>query len=123
MKETAKKVIGVATTLKFWAAIGVSIVGIYTTASFFGADLPRPAWSQEVEDIADDVIDLDIIVTEGELENKTLRLYQNQREQTIYRDEVKPVPDFLLEEQTTLEAKKSKLESRLRILRDKAAKR
>lgn len=123
MKNAAKKVAGLASNIKFWAVLVAGVVTIYSGAAYFGVNLPRVAWSSEVRVVEADLLTLDITVTEREFKNVTLLFYQNQREQTKYRDNSKPVPDFLLNEQTLLETERNRLENRLRNLRDRAAKR
>lgn len=103
------------------AAALATLVGIYGGLAFFGIDLPRPAWSGELKKVESQVVNLGIQVSERELEDTNLRYYMNRREQKWYSNEGTRIPDFLLEEQATLETKRSRLESQLEKLRKRAA--
>ncbi len=95
------------------AAALVLLAGVATTLD---VPVPKPAWKSDVESALRYAQDVDRLATEQALESIQLRLYRNLSEQDQWRSQGKRVADYLLEEQATLEAKKRRLERRLRAL-------
>ncbi len=94
-----------------------AVLSMAAVATLLGVkDVPRPAWSNEMEQVAGDLIELDSRVTSQQLDDIKTQYYQNQREQREY--EVEPVPDYLIEEQIELERLQNELEHRLKELRE-----
>jgi hypothetical protein len=61
-----------------WAGIIGSLTAIYSGLLAFGIDLPRPAWSNEVEELRKGLVKVRLRVSEQELEEARTKLYQNK---------------------------------------------
>lgn len=93
----------------------VSVAGAFAVLEI---EFPRPAWSNELQELAENVIELDNVISSQQLDDTKLRLYQNQREQRLWKDESGTIPDFLINEKVLLERKIDNLENRLEKLRN-----
>lgn len=99
--------------------VATGIVAVAGAAAVFGLkEVPRPAWSSEMQSIAGNLIELDSRVTAQQLEAAKLRYYQNLREQAEFNGHL--VPDYLIEEQVQLEQLIDELEIRLEKLRNQS---
>ena len=104
------------TNNKGWSAVIAIAAGIITLSSaltIFGVDTPRPAWSSELRVAEMKIMELESVITSQQLNDTTLRLYQNLREQQQYKNQQQKVPNFLLQEQPKLEIQKRSLERKL----------
>jgi hypothetical protein len=102
--------------LSWTVATATGIVAISGALAVIGVDTPRPAWASELQIAEAKIQELDSIITSQQLEDTTLRLYQNLREQNIYKREDDDIPNYLLEEQSDLEIRKFELEKRLDLI-------
>ena len=86
------------------------VIMVYSTATFFGANLPKPAWSSDIEQIRGDVDDLSYTILQGR--------YLDVQDKLVYaKNQLKVVtdPDYL----TILRSQNNRLE--LQLLNIKAA--
>jgi hypothetical protein len=105
--------------LALLGSTAATIVAVSGALAVFGIQTPRPAWSSELVLVEAKILELDNIITSQQLNDITLRLYQNLREQNNYTRSGEEIPAFLLQEQPTLEIQKRMLEQRLdRIFED-----
>lgn len=98
------------------ATIG-GVVTIYSSAAYFGADLPRPAWSSELiaqlEQRDDDRLDFLLYKRKDTKRD----WYENQQQQLKFSTEEKP--KWLLDEQNILEEDLKQMESEIKALEQK----
>lgn len=105
-----------------WAgSVASAIVAIAAALALFNVPVPRPVWASELQMVEGKLLELDNIITTDQLDDVTLRLYQNLREQNRYERIGDEIPDLLLQEQSTLEGRKRMLENRLEIILEESS--
>lgn len=104
-----------AISTKFMTISGIAsgIVAIAGVFALLDIEIPRPAWAGEVRELNAKVLEIESTVTSQQLDDAKLRLYQNQREQIEWQQEIGTVPEFLLNEQVLLERKVDNLQDTL----------
>ncbi len=96
------------------ATIAGAIVSVAAAFAVFGVeDVPRPAWSGELRELAGEVIELNSRVTAQQLDDAKLRWFRNHSLQLEH-----PGDATLQQEQVDLERRIDDLEDRLGELRD-----
>lgn len=94
-------------------SVAGALTAIAGAFAVFGVPVPRPAWAAELKQVEQKILEIDNIITSEQLDETTLRLYRNIREQQIYINRGEDIPDFLLSERSTLEGRQRVLQLRL----------
>ncbi len=95
------------------AAVGLTAIGGVAVGVGLDRLLPVLVTEPDLVEVQSQLDDVDTRQTTKSLRDTRLMIYQNLAAQEAYRDKSEPVPTFILEELTDLEADRDELQKRL----------